>query len=196
MRLRPNGNSGMLVSSLDAFGRYQRESAWTWEHQALLRARFVAGDRQVGEKFQRIRREVLGRKREPEKLRTEVREMREKMRTALDKSGDLGFSIKQGVGGIADIEFMVQYLVLRWAFDHPDLLRWTDNIRLMESLSANRLLDEGIAQKLSDAYRNLRAVFHRNALGELPGLIGEDELLEERNLVRQQWQAVMIDGET
>jgi len=196
MRLRPNGNSGMLVSSLGAFERYQKEDAWTWEHQALLRARFVAGDRQIGERFQLIRREVLGRKRDPEKLRTEVCEMREKMRTALDKSGNRGFSIKQGIGGIADIEFMVQYLVLRWAFDYPNLLQWTDNIRLLESLSAHRLLEEGIAQKLSDAYRSLRAVFHRNALGELPGLIGEDELLDERRLVEQQWQAVMIVGKS
>lgn len=196
MRLRPNGNSGMLVSSLDAFERYQKEDAWTWEHQALLRARFVAGDRRVGACFRRIRQDVLGRERDPEKLRSEVCEMREKMRSSLDKSGSRGFDIKQGVGGIADIEFVVQYLVLRWAFKHPDLLKWTDNIRLLESLSAHRLLEEGIAQQLSDAYRSLRAVFHRNALGELPGLIGEDELLSERSLVSQQWQAVMIAGES
>ena len=196
MRLRPNGNSGMLVSSLDAFDRYQKEDAWTWEHQALLRARFVAGDRQVGERFGQIRREVLGRERDAEKLRGEVLEMREKMRASLDKSGSRGFDIKQGVGGIADIEFMVQYLVLRWAFKHPDLLKWTDNIRLIESLCAHRLLENGIAARLSDAYRNLRAVFHRNALGELPGLIEENELLDERRLVGQQWQAIMIAGET
>ena len=196
MRLRPNGNSGMLVSSLDAFERYQKEDAWTWEHQALLRARFVAGDPQVGGAFRRIRQEVLARERDPDKLRSEVCEMREKMRNSLDKSGSRGFDIKQGVGGIADIEFVVQYLVLRWAFKHPDLLQWTDNIRLLESLSVHRLLEKDIAQRLSDAYRNLRAVFHRNALGELPGLIGEEELLEERSLVRQQWQAVMLAGGT
>ena len=195
MRLRPNGNSGMLVSPLEAFERYQKEDAWTWEHQALLRARFVAGDPQVGARFQQVRREVLGRERDPEKLRAEVCEMREKMRAAMDKSSSRGFDLKQGVGGIADIEFMVQYLVLRWAFKHPDLLKWTDNIRLMETLTAHRLLEEGTAERLSDAYRNLRAVFHRNALGDLPGLIGEDELLDERRLVRQQWQAVMLTGD-
>ena len=194
MRLRPNGNSGMLVSSLDAFEHYQKEDAWTWEHQALLRARFVAGDRKVAERFQRIRQDVLGRERDPEKLRAEVCEMREKMRAAQDKSGKLGFDIKQGVGGITDIEFMVQYAVLRWAFKHPDLLKWTDNIRLLESLAAHRLLQREAADGLSDAYRKLRAVFHRNALGELPGLIGEGELLEERRLVTRQWQAVMLSG--
>ena len=194
MRLRPNGNSGMLVSSLDAFERYQKEDAWTWEHQALLRARFVAGDDRVGERFQQVRRDVLGRERDAQKLRADVCEMREKMRVALDKSSSRGFDIKQGIGGIADIEFMVQYSVLRWAFKYPDLLKWTDNIRLIESLAVHQLLGEGVAERLSDAYRNLRAVYHRNALGELPGLVGDEELLDERHLVRQQWQAVMLTG--
>jgi len=196
MRLRPNGNSGLLVSSLDAFERYQQESAWTWEHQALLRARFVAGDPQVGKCFDQIRQEVLGRERDADKLRGEVCEMREKMRLSLDKSGSGGFDVKQGVGGIADIEFMVQYLVLRWAYKHPDLLKWTDNIRLIESLCANRLLKQKVAEQLADAYRNLRAVLHRHTLGELPGLIGEEELSEERALVRQQWQLVMQTGDS
>ncbi|MCB1759274.1 MAG: bifunctional [glutamate--ammonia ligase]-adenylyl-L-tyrosine phosphorylase/[glutamate--ammonia-ligase] adenylyltransferase [Gammaproteobacteria bacterium] len=194
MRLRPNGNSGMLVSSLDAFERYQREDAWTWEHQALLRARFVTGDPLVGERFRQIRREVLGRQREAEKLRAEVREMREKMRTALDKSGGNGFDLKQGVGGIADIEFMVQYLILRWAFKFPALLKWTDNIRLLDSLAEHQLLPAEITQRLSTVYRTLRATFHRNALGELPGLIGHEEMKEERELVRRQWQRLMVDG--
>jgi glutamate-ammonia-ligase adenylyltransferase len=194
MRLRPNGNSGMLVSSLEAFERYQREDAWTWEHQALLRARFVAGDRLVGERFRQIRAEVLGRERNAEKLRVEVREMREKMRSALDKSGGNGFDLKQGEGGIADIEFMVQYLILRWAFKYPALLRWTDNIRLLESLTEHQLLPAEMAQRLSAVYRTLRALFHRNALGDLPGLIGHDEMTQERDLVKQQWQHLMIEG--
>ncbi|MCP5415970.1 MAG: bifunctional [glutamate--ammonia ligase]-adenylyl-L-tyrosine phosphorylase/[glutamate--ammonia-ligase] adenylyltransferase [Chromatiaceae bacterium] len=194
MRLRPNGNSGMLVSSMEAFERYQRESAWTWEHQALLRARFVAGDAKVGEQFQHIRREVLGRSRDPQKLRTEVCTMREKMRTTLDKSNAQRFDVKQGFGGITDIEFMVQYLVLRWAFEHPDLLRWTDNIRLIESLCTHRLLAAEVAQQLSDAYRSLRSVIHRNVLSELPGVIGAEEMLDERRLVAQQWRLVMLDG--
>ncbi len=191
MRLRPNGNSGMLVSSLDAFGRYQREDAWIWEHQALLRARPVAGDKRVMTRFQEIRREVLSRERDEAELRKQVREMRENMRSSLDSSGSLGFDIKQGRGGIADIEFMVQYCVLREAFRYPDLLDWTDNIRLLEGLERHRVLVKDVVQGLSDAYRSLRAVYHRNALSDLPGLIDERVLLPERRLVKALWQSLM-----
>ena len=115
------------------------------------------------------------------------------MRSSLDKSGPQGFDIKQGRGGIADIEFMVQYNVLREAFRYPDLLDWTDNIRLLEGLEKHRILDDSVVKGLSDAYRNLRAVYHRNALSELPGLIGESALLPERELVRELWQSLMVD---
>ncbi|WP_029134556.1 bifunctional [glutamate--ammonia ligase]-adenylyl-L-tyrosine phosphorylase/[glutamate--ammonia-ligase] adenylyltransferase [Sedimenticola selenatireducens] len=192
MRLRPNGNSGMLVSSLEAFEEYQKNAAWTWEHQALLRARAVAGDPAVIQQFQRIRREVLSRERDPEKLRADVREMREKMRGSLDKSNGQQFDIKQGVGGIADIEFMVQYSVLRWAYKHPDLLDWTDNIRLLDSLARHRLFEGEVAELLAENYRALRAVYHRKALSELPGLVPEDELLREREAVQALWQRLML----
>jgi glutamate-ammonia-ligase adenylyltransferase len=191
MRLRPSGNSGMLVSSLDAFERYQREQAWTWEHQALLRARVIAGDPQVAERFRQIRRAVLCRERDPERLRTEVREMREKMRQTLDKTGAGRFDLKQGPGGIADIEFMVQCLILRWAHSHPDLIDWTDNIRLLDGLARHGILTEETARTLADAYRAFRAVNHRNALREEPGLMPEDELREEREQVRAIWRTVM-----
>ncbi len=195
MRLRPNGNSGMLVSSLEAFERYQKDDAWTWEHQALLRARVVAGDAKVGDCFIRIRREVLGRERDPSALRREVREMREKMRRSLDKSGSGVFDIKQGSGGIADIEFMVQYLVLRWAYRYPDLLDWTDNVRFLATLGKNRLLSEEVTAGLSDAYRALRAVHHRNVLRESPGVVPDDELIEERKFVTTQWETIIERGE-
>ncbi|WP_428610384.1 bifunctional [glutamate--ammonia ligase]-adenylyl-L-tyrosine phosphorylase/[glutamate--ammonia-ligase] adenylyltransferase [Sedimenticola sp.] len=191
MRLRPNGNSGMLVSSLQAFEEYQKNAAWTWEHQALLRARSVAGDGAVIKEFERIRREVLSRERDAEKLREDVREMREKMRTSLDKSNGAQFDIKQGAGGIADIEFMVQYNVLRWAHKHPDLLDWTDNIRLLESLARHRLFEGEVAQRLAENYRALRAVYHRKALSDLPGLVSDDELLKEREQVQALWRQLM-----
>ncbi len=193
MRLRPNGNSGMLVSSLDAFEEYQRNAAWTWEHQALLRARPVAGDPAVIERFQRIRREVLSRERDGGKLQADVRAMREKMRGSLDKSNDHQFDIKQGVGGIADIEFMVQYSVLRWANKHPDLLDWTDNIRLLESLARHHLFKGEVAERLAENYRALRAVYHRKSLSELPGVVGADELQPEREAVQALWQTLMVD---
>jgi len=192
MRLRPNGNAGMLVNSLEMFEQYQKNQAWTWEHQALLRARAITGDPAVIEGFRRIRREVLSRERDPEALKQDVREMREKMRTALDKSSGQQFDIKQGAGGIADIEFMVQYSVLRWSHKYPDLLDWTDNIRLIEGLTRHCLLEGEAAELLAENYRVLRAAYHRKALSELPGLIADSELQQEREQVRVLWQKLML----
>jgi len=195
LRLRPNGNSGMLVSSLDTFEAYQKESAWTWEHQALLRARPIVGDDEVIARFKQVRLEVLSRERDPVGLREKVGEMREKMRSSLDKSGAGNIDLKQGRGGIADIEFMVQYLVLRWAFKYPDLLHWTDNIRLLEGLARHGILDGETADALADAYRTLRAAIHRNALGHLPARVADTRLVPERQLVGTLWQSIMCKDE-
>ncbi len=192
MRLRPSGNSGMLVSSLDAFNKYQNSEAWTWEHQALLRARPIAGDPVVAARFQEIRRAVLSRQRDPDKLRQEVVEMREKMRTSLDKSNNDMFDLKQGRGGIADIEFMVQYAVLRWAHNHPDLLDWTDNIRLLEALAGYEIFTENQGRSLADAYRRFRSASHRLALQEQPALVSHDQLGAERAEVEGIWGTEML----
>ena len=191
MRLRPNGNAGLLVSSLGAFETYQKNEAWTWEHQALLRARPIAGDAQVAGQFASIRREVLGRPRDADGLRAEVREMREKMRATLDRSGKGRFDVKQGPGGVADIEFMVQYLALRWAHQHPALLDWTDNIRQLETLARLELLEGDTAKRLMDAYRSFRAVIHRSALQEEPALAPGGALAPERQLVQGLWRTLM-----
>ncbi len=196
MRLRPNGNSGMMVSSLETFETYQHDSAWTWEHQALIRARVVAGDRRVRERFEAVRRDILGGAREADKLRAEVVEMREKMRASLDKSSAELFDLKQGVGGIVDIEFMVQYTVLRWAHDHPDLLVWTDNIRLLETLSRLGLLSDNAAERLMGVYKVLRAAYHRSALQDQPPLVSHDKLTEERALVQDIWSCLMQQEES
>jgi glutamate-ammonia-ligase adenylyltransferase len=188
MRLRPNGNSGMLVSSMKAFESYQAERAWTWEHQALVRARVVAGDPRVAARFEAIRREILAKRRDPTKLQADVVEMREKMRSSLDKSKAGQFDLKQSRGGIVDIEFMVQYAVLCWACDCPELLGWTDNIRLLETLSREGLLPGDDADRLMDAYRALRAAYHRNALQDQSALIGAEQLLDEQRLVRRIWE--------
>ena len=124
-------------------------------------------------------------------LRAEVREMREKMRATLDRSGNGRFDVKQGVGGVADIEFMVQYLALRWAHHHPDLLGWTDNIRQLETLARQRLLEGDTAQRLMDAYRAFRAVIHRNALQEEPALAPDSLLGPERQMVQGLWRNLM-----
>jgi glutamate-ammonia-ligase adenylyltransferase len=192
MRLRPDGGSGMLVSSLDAFAHYQAESAWTWEHQALLRARPIAGDPAVRSRFRAIRLEVLARERDADQLRGDVREMREKMREQLDRSDPDRFDLKQGRGGIADIEFMVQYAVLRWAARYPDLLDWTDNIRHLQALSRHDLLPGQSADELADAYRALRADYHRYGLRGEPGLVPGSRLQDERRRVRELWAQLML----
>ncbi|MCU7924638.1 MAG: bifunctional [glutamate--ammonia ligase]-adenylyl-L-tyrosine phosphorylase/[glutamate--ammonia-ligase] adenylyltransferase [Candidatus Thiodiazotropha sp. (ex Dulcina madagascariensis)] len=191
MRLRPNGNSGMMVSSLETFETYQRNSAWTWEHQALVRARVVAGDRPVEARFEAIRRSIIGQRRDTDKLQGEVVEMREKMRASLDKSDPHRFDLKQGVGGIVDIEFMVQYTVLRWAHDYPDLLVWTDNIRLLETLSGLGLLSDHAAERMMGIYKVLRAAYHRSALQDLPAVVEVEKLTEERALVQDIWSCLM-----
>ena len=194
MRLRPDGNKGMLVRSLDAFAKYQTSDAWTWEHQALVRARPVAGDPVLAERFQQIRRHVLCLERDSQALCRDVRDMRARMRDNLDRSKDGLFDLKQGHGGIADIEFMVQYAVLRWAAGHPELADWTDNVRLLETLARLDLLPGNAADALTASYKALRAAYHRSALREQPTMIGDDALVEERSQVRALWSQLMETG--
>lgn len=191
MRLRPDGNRGLLVRSLDAFAAYQESDAWTWEHQALIRARPVAGDRELAQRFEQLRRAIIRRPRDPERLREEVRAMREKMRANLDRSGGGRFDLKQGPGGIADIEFMVQYAVLRWADAHPELTDWTDNIRQLETLGRLALLPGRAAEDLTAAYKTLRASYHRSALQEQPKTIADADLRPERDRVAALWHVLM-----
>ncbi len=192
-RLRPSGSAGLLVSTLEAFAEYQREEAWTWEHQALVRARVVAGDAALAERFAAVRCEVLTRERDPERLREEVREMRERMRRELGGRGKGGFDLKQDPGGITDIEFVVQYGALAWAHDHPELIRYTDNIRLLEGLAQAGLLPEPDVKLLADAYRAYRKRRHRLTLEERPGRVRDEEFAELREGVRRVWARV-IEG--
>ncbi|MGB1091298.1 MAG: bifunctional [glutamate--ammonia ligase]-adenylyl-L-tyrosine phosphorylase/[glutamate--ammonia-ligase] adenylyltransferase, partial [Oceanobacter sp.] len=185
MRLRPSGNSGMIVASMKAFDDYQNQHAWTWEHQALVRARVLCGDPKLAEEFQAIRKNVLTQPRDAAELATQVGEMRDRMRTHLgsgkqperpsDDSPDTGsaleqacselkFHLKQDAGGIVDIEFLVQYGVLAWAHKNPELLDVTDNVRLLKALSAAGLLDPKDRQTLQDSYLSYRAETHRRAL--------------------------------
>ncbi|BAN69819.1 bifunctional [glutamate--ammonia ligase]-adenylyl-L-tyrosine phosphorylase/[glutamate--ammonia-ligase] adenylyltransferase [endosymbiont of unidentified scaly snail isolate Monju] len=191
MRLRPNGDSGLLVSPLRAFERYQREDAWTWEHQALVRARPVAGDPVMAEAFAQARREVLCRERDPAVLGSDVREMRRKMSARLDRGDAEYFDIKQGRGGLVDIEFLVQYAVLRWAHAYPGLTEWTDNARLLARLGELGLLDAAQAERLFGIYRVYRSIVHRRALQEAPARVPATELCEERALVREAWETVL-----
>ncbi len=194
MRLRPDGASGMLVTSLKAFRDYQLSKAWVWEHQALVRARVVAGDPLIAEQFEAIRGEVLSLVREPPVLCREVVEMRDKMRQTTDKGKNGLFDLKQGRGGIVDIEFMVQYGVLAWGHRHPALIRYTDNVRLLMLFASEGLMSAADADVLTDAYRCYRQRLHRIKLMETPGLIPEDEVKQEREAVSRIWQQWLLEA--
>jgi glutamate-ammonia-ligase adenylyltransferase len=200
MRLRPSGASGLLVSSLGAFARYQENEAWTWEHQALVRARVLVGSQDVGQAFEKVRAQVLGKARDLAKLQQEVSEMRAKMRDNLGtKSTAAGtaanafdatapFDLKQDAGGIVDIEFMVQYAALAWSHSHPPLLRWTDNIRILEELEHEGLMPAEDASLLREAYKAYRSAAHRQALQKDAGVIAGDQFVEERRQVLRIWK--------
>ena len=200
MRLRPSGNSGMLVTSLNAFEKYQFESAWTWEHQALVRARAITGRPELMAQFTELRSRVLGQARELEKLRSDVVEMREKMRTQLGSSkkqkAEGLFNLKQDAGGIVDIEFMVQYAVLAWASAHPALLEFTDNIRILEGLAQSGQLSAQEVNQLIEAYIAFRSLGHRLALQQLPGIVAGDQVESERRIVTQIWRRLLDSNAT
>ncbi|MCW8195750.1 bifunctional [glutamate--ammonia ligase]-adenylyl-L-tyrosine phosphorylase/[glutamate--ammonia-ligase] adenylyltransferase [Proteobacteria bacterium 005FR1] len=192
MRLRPSGNSGLLVSSLTAFAKYQENDAWTWEHQALVRARVVAGSRSLAEEFEEVRSRILSRQRELPGLRKEVTEMREKMRKHLGTSENSDeWHIKQDAGGIVDIEFMVQYAVLAWAHSNPGLTRYTDNIRILGCLAEAGLITGADAELLIEAYKTYRSTVHRLALQGLPSTVANDQFLTERRVVADYWQRLL-----
>lgn len=163
--LRPDGASGMLVSSVAAFERYQRQSAWVWEHQALTRARFCAGDAAIGARFEAIREEVLRRNREAQaaELKADVVKMRQRMHDATPGHGVL-FDLKQDAGGMIDLEFIVQYLVLRHAHLYPQLTANVGNIALLHRFSELGLIDRTLASAAADAYRAMRKLQHQRRL--------------------------------
>ena len=206
MRLRPSGVSGLLASSLTAFERYQEQDAWTWEHQALVRARVLAGCNGVAGQFAAIRARILGRERDVEALRHEVGEMRRKMRdnlgtraTAAGSSekafaADALFDLKHDAGGIVDIEFMVQYAVLAWSRQYPELQRYTDNIRILEGLERAGLIASSDVRLLQEAYKAYRAAAHRLALQKQAGQVSGDHFHEERRGVMRIWHALGLDA--
>ncbi len=188
MRLRPSGDSGMLVSHIEGFRTYQLEDAWTWEHQALIRARAIAGDNALCRRFEQIRIEVLTQPRDAGRLKAEVADMREKLRRAQNPVPHERFDIKQGSGGIVDIEFLVQFLILNHAHQLADLARWTDNVRLLQALSTHHVIDADTAFGLRRAYLILRATAHRLNLKEESAQIEDDRFLGLRSLVQQCWR--------
>jgi [glutamine synthetase] adenylyltransferase / [glutamine synthetase]-adenylyl-L-tyrosine phosphorylase len=205
MRLRPSGASGLLVSSLGAFARYQESEAWTWEHQALVRARVLVGCPRVAAGFATIRAQVLGRQRDLEKLRAEVSDMRAKMRDNLgtkETAAGTGanafaaaarFDLKQDAGGIVDIEFMVQYAALAWSCEHPELLQYTDNIRILDGLQQVGRLSAADVALLQEAYKAYRVAAHRQALQKQPGVVSGEQFHPERRGVVRIWHELGLN---
>jgi glutamate-ammonia-ligase adenylyltransferase len=187
-RLRPDGRSGLLVSNTEAFERYQVENAWTWEHQALLRARPVAGSEKVAREFERIRRDTLLGRVKQDSLRQDVISMRQRMRKELDRSDAETFDLKNGVGGIGDIEFLVQYLVLSRANAHPEVIVFTDNIRQLDALVETGCLDGGVGARLQDCYRTYRLRQHHLVIDGRRPLVGGAEFRVEREFVERIWE--------
>ncbi len=195
MRLRPSGESGLLVSSLNAFARYQREEAWTWEHQALVRARPLAGSPRLIDAFRQLRAEMLAQPRDRSALAREVLDMRRRMREQLTrkagrKAREPRFQIKQGRGGIVDVEFIVQFLVLSQSRDCPAMLEYSDNVRILEAAGGCRLLEADDIERLTDASLALRGALHRLALeqDDLGDPLGELE--SRRQFVADLWDRV------
>ena len=190
LRLRPNGSSGLLVSPLAAFESYQKHDAWVWEHQALTRARFVAGSRPVGIEFERIRSEVLGLERDEEMLKKEILSMRRKMLDNHPNPTDL-FDIKHDSGGIVDVEFAVQFLVLLHSRLHPELSGNIGNIALLRKAGELGLIPQEIAVRAGSAYREYRRLQHKLRLkGEKYARIGKAGVSDNMADVLRLWESV------
>lgn len=187
MRLRPSGISGLLVSPIDIFADYQRKEAWIWEHQALIRARTISGDPYLQRQFDELRQEIIQRPREQVELAEAVAKMREKMREHLATGDDVSFDLKQDRGGIADIEFIAQYLVLANGEQHPQLARWSDNVRIFESLEQCDVITREQAVQLSDAYCGYRNEGHRQVLQGAKSRVEAAQFAKQRQLVSDLW---------
>lgn len=185
-RLRPDGESGLMASSFTAFEEYQRQKAWTWEHQALVRARLIYGSNAFASAFTHLRYQVLTASREAIQLQQEVLNMRQKMYPYFGhKAGR--FKLKEDVGGITDIEFIAQYLVLRYSAQYPKLTLWSDNVRIFELLAQQGIMPYEQAEALTQAYISMRNQAHRRHLLNLSVDVADDKLQQERQRVQSSW---------
>ena len=189
VRLRPSGKGGMLITGIRAFADYQQREAWTWEHQALLHARGVAGSPALREAFERLRLEIVKLDVRRDTLQEEVRSMRERMRRELSKSRCDEFDMKQDPGGIADIEFLAQYWALRWAADYPPVAMFSDTIRQLESVASADLVPQSTVDVLTAAYRAYRERGHHRSLRDESTVVPGDQFTETRAAVTAIWDA-------
>lgn len=191
MRLRPSGGAGVLVSHAEGFREYQQNHAWTWEHQALIKARPILGDPLLIDHFKNTRDAILARQRKKGQLQQEVTRMRNRMRQELLTPQSGMFDLKQDTGGMVDIEFLVQYLVLLKSHAYPALLQWTDNVRLIQTLIATGAIDEYTAHILKHAYLIYRASAHQASLQEKPARVPEEKFSHLRKRVAKIWSAFL-----
>jgi glutamate-ammonia-ligase adenylyltransferase len=194
VRLRPSGKGGMLITRIGAFAEYQEKEAWTWEHQALLHARAVAGDPGLRADFERVRVDTLMRFVRRANLRTEVQDMRLRMRKELSRAraGSGRFDIKQDAGGTADIEFLAQYWALLYAGTHPPVVMFADTIRQLESVASADLVPQSTVDVLTDAYRRYRERSHHLSLEQAEPVVDAAEFVAERAAVTAIWNAAMV----
>lgn len=187
MRLRPSGDAGLIGCSLSAFAHYQLNEAWTWEKQALVRARPVFGESSLKTKFEYIRQQVLSTSRDIEQLKRDVVEMREKMFAHLSHSKDGEFNLKTDRGGITDIEFIAQYLMLANAPQNPQLTKWSDNVRIFDDMAETKIISQTDCDTLKQCYVDLRnTIHHLNLIGKSP-VVDETEFVKERSFIQAFW---------
>lgn len=191
MRLRPSGQSGLMVIRESSYAKYLQDDAWTWELQALVRARQVYGSAKMEEQFLITRRQVLCQQRETVELRENIATMREKMRVQVGRIGDEYFDVKSMPGGMTDIEFITQFLVLNYAAQQPSFIEYTDNIRILEAVGQAGVLTKQDVIALIEAYKSLRAESHRLSLAEA-GSLTSKAFTTERELVQRLWQLLII----
>lgn len=190
-RLRPSGSSGLLVIHINSFREYQLNDAWLWEHQALIKARPVYGDAPMYDHFENVRREVLAKPLDARELRQGVIEMRRKMNEALYVPQEGVFDLKYSPGAMVDIEFLVQYLVLRFGAEHPELLQWTDVVRQIQDLMQAGTLNDRLAHILKRAYLLYRATGHKLSLQEQPKIVTDDRFEVLRKGVADIWEGIL-----
>jgi len=195
VRLRPSGKGGMLITRIGAFAEYQEKEAWTWEHQALLHARAVAGEAALRGRFEAVRLDILQRCVRRDTLRQEVREMRERMRRELSRAraGAGQFDMKQDAGGTADIEFLAQYWALLHAGTHPPVALFPDTIRQLESVASADLVPQATVDVLVNAYRRYREHAHHLSLENSDPVVPAGEFADTRAAVSAIWDATMVD---
>jgi glutamate-ammonia-ligase adenylyltransferase len=194
-RLRPSGRSGLLVTSLEGFRHYQTQDAWVWEHQALLRSRALAGSAAVCRAFETIRYDVLTAHVDRTKLKSEVAKMRRRMRAELSLAKKGSFDLKQDPGGIADIEFLVDYWVLAHSGEYAELIEFPDNIRQLEALERVGLVSAERCRRLKECYLTLRQRVHELALDEGGRVVPEQGFAAVREYVSGVWHEVFADVE-